>query len=72
MFFPGKPFSLHRLSQKIKVIQLLTVPHDVTLDLAGVNPGDIVLHIPGNQVSRVIDDLSTNTNLALLDKGGSL
>jgi hypothetical protein len=45
--FPGKPFFL-RLSQKIKVIQLLTVPHDVTLDLAGVNPGNVVLHIAGD------------------------
>lgn len=59
-------------SQKIKVIQLLTVTQDVALDLTGINPGNEVLHVAGNQESRVIDDLRTNTDMALLNKSSSL
>lgn len=59
-------------SQKIKVIQLLTVTQDITLDLAGINPGNEVLHVARNQESRIIDDLRTNTDMALLNESSSL
>lgn len=59
-------------SQKIKVIQLLTVTQDVALDLTGINPGNEILHVAGNQESRIIDDLRTDTDMALLDESSSL
>jgi hypothetical protein len=59
-------------SQKIKVIQLLTVTENVPLDLTGVDPGHEVLHVTSNQEGRVIDNLSTDTDVALLDESGSL
>jgi hypothetical protein len=59
-------------SQKIKVIQLLTVTENVPLDLTGVDPGHKVLHVTCNQESWVIDNLSTDTDVALLDESGSL
>lgn len=59
-------------SQQIKVIQLLTVTENVPLDLTGVDPGHEVLHVTCNQESRIIDNLGTDTDVALLDESGSL
>lgn len=59
-------------SQKIKVIQLLPVTQDIALNLAGINPGDKVLHVTRNQKSRIIDNLRTNTDMALLNESSSL
>jgi hypothetical protein len=59
-------------SQKIKVVQLLTVTQDVALDLTGINPGDEVLHVASNQESRIIDDFRTNTDMSLFNESSSL
>lgn len=59
-------------SQKIKVIQLLTIPHDVALDLAGVDPGHEVLHIAAHQKRRVVDNFRPNADVTLLDERSSL
>lgn len=59
-------------SQKIKIIQLLAIPHDIALDLAGVDPGHKVLHIAAHQKSRVIDNLSPNADMTLFNKCSSL
>lgn len=64
--------AVHTRSQKIKIIQLLPVPHDVALDLAGVDPGHKVLHIASHQEGRVSDNLSSDTDMALFDKCSSL
>lgn len=59
-------------SQKIKVIQLLTVTQDIALDLTGVDPSHEVLHIARNQEGRIIDDLRTNTNVTLFNESRRL
>jgi hypothetical protein len=64
-------FHMNR-SQQIEVIQLLTVTQDVALDLTGIDPSDKVLHVARDKECRVIDDLGTNTDMALLDESGRL
>lgn len=64
--------SIHAQSQKIKVIQFLPIPHNIALDLAGVDPGHKVLHIASHQESRVSDNLSPDTDMALLNKRSRL
>jgi hypothetical protein len=34
----------------------------------GINPGNKVLHVTGNQESRIIHDLGTNTDMTLLNE----
>lgn len=59
-------------SQHIKVIHLILVPHNIPLDLAGVDPGDKVLHIASDEESRVGDNLCSDADVALFDEGGCL
>lgn len=58
--------------QQIEVVQLVAVLHNVALDLAGVDPGDEVLHVASNQESGIVNDFSSNADVALLDEGSSL
>lgn len=58
--------------KKIEVIQLVTVLHDVALDLAGVDPGNEVLHVASNQESGIVNDFSSNAYVTLLDESGGL
>jgi hypothetical protein len=58
--------------KKIEVIQLVAVLHDVALDLAGVDPGDEVLHVASNQESGIVNDFSSNADVTLLDESSSL
>lgn len=71
MLFEGPHFA-KPTSQKIKVIQLLAVPHNIALDLAGVDPGHKVLHIATHQECRVSDNFSPDTNMTLFDESSSL
>lgn len=59
-------------SQKIKVIQLITVAQNVALDLARIDPGNEILHVTRNQESRIIHDLCTNTDMTLLNESSGL
>ncbi len=55
-------------SEKLKVVQLVAILHDVLLDLAAHSPGDEVFHAPRYQESRVADLLNTASDVPLLDK----
>lgn len=59
-------------SQQIKIIQLLPVPHDIPLNLAGVHPRHEILHVAGNQVRRISNDFSADADVTLFDEGGCL
>lgn len=65
-------YTFNSHSKKIKVIQLVTVLHDVALDLAGVDPGNEVLHVAGNQEGGIVDDFGSNADMTLLDESSSL
>lgn len=58
--------------QQIEIIQLVAVLHDIPLDLAAIHPGDIILHVAGDQERRVGDDLGADADMALLDERDSL
>lgn len=65
--------SFHRNpSQQIEVIQLLTVAQDIALNLTGINPSNKVFHVTGDQERRIIDNLGTNADMALLDESRRL
>lgn len=56
--------------QQFKIIKLVTVLHDVPLDLAAHGPCHKVLHASRNQVRRVRNSLSSHAHVALLDHLG--
>jgi len=51
---------------------LVVIRHDGAPYLTGVDPGDIVLHISGDQVSRVGDHVRTDADVALFDESDGL
>lgn len=55
------------LLQKLKIIQLIPVLHDVLLDLASHCPGHKVLRRPRDEIGRISDHIRTDSHVALLD-----
>jgi hypothetical protein len=44
----------------------------VTLELARVDPGNEILHVASDEEGRVVDEIGTNTDVALLNVGDGL
>ena len=55
------------LLEQIKVVQLVVVPRDGSLDLARVDPGDKVLHVSCHHESRIANCIRAHTHMPLLD-----
>ena len=56
--------------QQLKIIKLVTVLHDVPLDLAAHSPCHKVLHASRNQVRRIRNSLGSHAHVALLNHLG--
>lgn len=56
--------------EKLKVVQLVLVLHNILLDLAAHGPRDKVLHGPGDEHGRVRDHVHADAHVALLDELG--
>lgn len=60
-----------RVLHQIIIINLVTILKDLSLNLRRIDPRNIILHIPCDQSSRVINDLGAHSDVALLHKGNS-
>lgn len=54
-------------SKQLEVVQLVSVLHDVALDLAAHRPCDEVLELTSHQESGIRDSLRSDTDMALFD-----
>lgn len=58
--------------QKIEIVQFIAIAHDIALDLTGIDPRHVILHIARHEIGRISNNLRTDTNMTLFDEGGSL
>ena len=58
--------------RQLEVVDLVSVLHDRALDLGVVNPRNVVLHVPGDEVRWVVDEIWPHADVALLDKLDSI
>lgn len=58
--------------QQIIIIHLVAVLHDSLLNLARVDPRDVILHIASDEEGRVGDDLRPDADVALFDERDGL
>ncbi|KAI3492178.1 hypothetical protein L1887_43467 [Cichorium endivia] len=54
-------------SEQVKVVELVVVLGDGALDLARVDPGDEILHIPRDHERWIRDGIRTHSDMTLLD-----
>lgn len=57
--------------QKIEIVQFIAIAHDIALDLTGIDPRHVILHIARHEIGRISNNLRTDTNMTLFDEGGS-
>lgn len=58
--------------EQVIVIDLIVILLHLPLNLATINPGNKVLHVAGNEHSRVLHKGRPHSNMPLLNKCGSL
>lgn len=61
-----------QILQKIEIVQFIAIAHDIALDLTGIDPRHVILHIARHEIGRISNNLRTDTNMTLFDEGGSL